>query len=179
MRPSDPSLARYYFLAPEGWLYQDLVQLNRHYLDQVSPAFDPDQRFTAAPPFENALMRLCFRTAFGKKYSPGTSAFTLRIAALQTALDQAQIACALERYRLAHGQFPDSLDALMPQYLDKLPHDIMNGQPLKYRRTDDGQFILYSVGWNEKDDGGAVATKSDGGRDIDKGDWVWRYPAPK
>ena len=38
--------------------------------------------------------------------------------------------------------------------IEKLPHDIINGQPLHYRRTDDGQFVLYSVGWDEKDDGG-------------------------
>lgn len=45
-------------------------------------------------------------------------------------------------------------DALAPQFIIKLPHDVINGQPLKYRRTDDGSFILYSMGWNEKDDGG-------------------------
>ena len=49
-------------------------------------------------------------------------------------------------------------------FIDKLPHDIINGDPLKYHRTDDGQFVLYSVGWNETDDGGivGVATNGDG-----------------
>ena len=52
---------------------------------------------------------------------------------------------------------------------------IINGRPLKYRRTDSGRFILYSVGWNEKDDGGVVAlTKNNPPRqDTEKGDWVW------
>jgi len=44
-----------------------------------------------------------------------------------------------------------------------LPHDVVTGDSLKYRRTADGRFLLYSVGWNEKDDDG----------DSDKGDWVW------
>ena len=59
-----------------------------------------------------------------------------------------------------------------------LPHDIINGQPLKYRRTADGRFILYSVGWNEKDDGGVVApAKGHPDRqDILQGDWIWEYP---
>ncbi len=46
----------------------------------------------------------------------------------------ARMAIALERYRLAHGEFPESLDALAPQFMEKIPHDIINGQPLHYRR---------------------------------------------
>jgi hypothetical protein len=50
---------------------------------------------------------------------------------------------------------------------------------LKYRRTDDGQFVLYSVGWNETDDGGTVAMRKGKTPSVnqDEGDWVWRYPA--
>jgi hypothetical protein len=40
--------------------------------------------------------------------------------------------------------------------MQKMPHDLITGAPLIYRRTPDGQFILYSVGWNEKDGGGRV-----------------------
>ena len=87
------------------------------------------------------------------------------------------MAIALERYRLVHGEFPESLDALAPQFTGKIPHDVINGQPLKYRREANGQFVLYSVGWNEKDDGGAVGLTQSGGVNNEKGDWVWRYPA--
>jgi hypothetical protein len=48
---------------------------------------------------------------------------------------------------------------------------------LHYRRTESGKFLLYSVGWNETDDGGAVALKKDGSEDRENGDWVWQYPA--
>jgi len=85
----------------------------------------------------------------------------------------ARVACALERYRLAHGGYPESLDALAPQYIHKLPHDIIIGQPLHYRRMEGGNFVLYSVGWNEKDDGGEVALNKNGVMDREKGDWVW------
>jgi hypothetical protein len=92
--------------------------------------------------------------------------------------NEALVVCALKRYLLAHGQYPETLDGLVPQYVQKLPHDIIGGQPLKYRRTDDGQFVLYSIGWNEKDDGGTVAwTDPKPPRvNLDKGDWVWEYP---
>ena len=45
------------------------------------------------------------------------------------------LACALERYRLANGQFPETLDALVPKFVAKLPTDVITGTPLKYRRS--------------------------------------------
>jgi hypothetical protein len=43
--------------------------------------------------------------------------------------------------------------------------------------TDNGQFVFYSIGWNEKDDGGQIALTENGSVDTPRGDWVWRYPA--
>lgn len=87
----------------------------------------------------------------------------------QAALNQAVLVCALERYRLKHGEYPPALETLAPEFIAKLPHDIVTGEPLKYRRTDDGKFLLYSVGWNEKDDGANP--------DRQNGDWVWPVEA--
>ncbi|MGN6553963.1 MAG: hypothetical protein ACTHLW_09595 [Verrucomicrobiota bacterium] len=60
-----------------------------------------------------------------------------------------------------------------------LPHDIITGQPLPYRRQNDGRFLLYSVGWNQKDDGGTVVRKKRSMSEVDpdQGDWVWPTPA--
>jgi hypothetical protein len=98
----------------------------------------------------------------------------LRAAAAQTAVDEAAIACALERCRLANGQFPESLDALVPKFISRLPNDVISGEPYKYHLRPDGQFVLYSVGWNEKDDGGVPGKTL---FDEKEGDWVWQYPA--
>ena len=98
-------------------------------------------------------------------YTKAVQTFALN----QTRADEAQIVCALERYRLAHGTYPESLNELVPQFIDKLPHDIIGGQPLKYRRTTDGQFLLYSIGWNEADDGGQLSSYP-----YSQGDWGWR-----
>jgi hypothetical protein len=97
-----------------------------------------------------------------------------KIAIDQTVADQAALACALERYRLAHGEFPERLEALAPAFMSRLPNDVITGQPYKYRRTNDGQFILYSVGWDEKDNGGTPGKTL---FDLNQGDWVWQYPA--
>ena len=112
--------------------------------------------------------------------------YAQKVARGQTAVNLARVALALERYRLAHREFPEALDVLAPQFLEKIPHDVIGGGPLKYRRTNDGQFVLYSIGWNETDDGGVVEPKVVGVSDrvirnpildYSQGDWVWRYPA--
>jgi hypothetical protein len=85
----------------------------------------------------------------------------------------AMITCALERYRLANGIYPDSLAQIWPQFPGEIPHDVIDGQPLKYQRIDDGRFRINSAGWNEVDDGGKVGVKQSGYYDIKAGDWVW------
>jgi hypothetical protein len=80
----------------------------------------------------------------------------------------------LERYHLARGEYPETLDALAPQFIQTIPHDLIGGQPLKYRR-EKGEFVLYSVGWNQNDDGGVDGLRKEGLLDIAKGDWAWPY----
>jgi len=111
---------------------------------------------------------------------PALSHSVQKFAFAQTGADAAALACGIERYRLTHGQFPESLGALVPEIISQLPHDILNGQPLKYRRTADGQYLLYSVGWNETDDGGVLALKPQS-ESIDQaaGDWVWHLPVER
>ncbi len=66
-----------------------------------------------------------------------------------------------------------TLQALVPECVKSLPHDIITGQQPRYLRTDDGKFLLYSVGWNQTDDGGVVASQNNGATDLASGDWVW------
>ncbi len=90
-------------------------------------------------------------------------------ASKQTYVDEAVIACAIERYRLAHGTLPATLADL---HMENLPHDIITGGPLHYRVTG-GDYILYSVGWNATNDGGKVVVGSNGFLNNMEGDWVW------
>ena len=95
----------------------------------------------------------------------------------QTFVDEARVACALERCRLTGGNFPESLAALTPQFIESIPNDVIDGQPLRYHRLADG-YILYGVGWNKIDEGGQIILANDKQKssDVKKGDWVWRYP---
>lgn len=71
-----------------------------------------------------------------------------------TQLEMVKTVIALKRYKLRHGQWPETLDALTPEFIPAPPRDLMDGQVLRYRRQSEGGFILYSVGKDGKDDGG-------------------------
>lgn len=87
----------------------------------------------------------------------------------------AGLACALERYRIAKGGYPEKLDALLPDFLQKLPHDPCDGKPFRYRLSDGG-YLLYSIGMDLSDDGGNVKDV----REEQSGpDWRWWSPLPK
>ncbi len=94
----------------------------------------------------------------------------------QALVDLARVACALEKFRLAHGKLPGKLDNLVPDFMERLPHDIINGQPLTYRVKGRDQFLLYSVGWNELDDAGEASDGVGKAEKLASGDWVWKYP---
>jgi hypothetical protein len=67
-------------------------------------------------------------------------------------------AISLERYRRRHGEYPTSLDALTAELLGQVPIDLMSSQPIRYRRlSEDGTFLIYSVGTDGIDDGGNPA----------------------
>jgi hypothetical protein len=66
----------------------------------------------------------------------------------------AQVALAIERYRLETGRCPDTLSVLVPEYMAAVPMDPCDGQPLRYKQRENG-YVVYSVGGNLRDDGGA------------------------
>jgi hypothetical protein len=122
-----------------------------------------------------------FFTMLNRIVLPDLSTSIKRFALTEAATDLAITAVGLERFRLANGNYPETLDDLSPKFLKRVPLDVINGGPLHYRLNSDGRFTLYSVGWNEKDDGGKFATQKGTqrgtvGLDYEKGDWVWCYP---
>ena len=62
-------------------------------------------------------------------------------------------AIAVYRYQKRYGQLPNSLDQLVGEFLDAVPIDQCNGQPLHYQTNSNG-FKIYSVGVDGVDDGG-------------------------
>lgn len=174
-----------FHLVPRGWFDQNKASVGRMHLDLILPAVNPEARQVtpakvqeAVSGLERELRQFSPYNFFARLLLPALNKASERAAQGQAAVDLARVAGALERHRLAHGQYPESLDALAPRFIAQLPHDLINGSPLKYRRADDGTFLLYSVGWNETDDGGTtVRYKDQHGLNWQEGDWVWRYSA--
>ncbi|MBN1807259.1 MAG: hypothetical protein JW837_18585 [Sedimentisphaerales bacterium] len=65
-----------------------------------------------------------------------------------------QTALAVERYRLAEGHLPQSLENLVPAYMESVPKDPFDEQNLRYIKRERG-FVVYSVGEDLTDEGGA------------------------
>ena len=68
---------------------------------------------------------------------------------------------ALELYKRRHGSYPTSLEQLTPGLLPAVPLDRFNGKPLRYELRD-GKPLLYSVGADYEDNGGAPSPNGAG-----------------
>jgi hypothetical protein len=121
---------------------------------------------------------------------PTNRSFAGRALLMAARVNQACIACALERYFIKHQSYPESLTQLVPEYLPNVPIDPIDEHPMRYRQ-EGGRYRLWSLGFDGIDDGGVVkgGPMDDplrprlGGQDYE-GDWVWSYerlvpPAPK
>lgn len=69
--------------------------------------------------------------------------------------DATLTAIALEIYKRKTGAYPESLAALVPQFIPAISPDRFDGRPLKYKLAD-GKPILYSVGADRQDNGGRL-----------------------
>jgi hypothetical protein len=169
-------------LMPSGWLYQNMLTMSRWYqqfplatVDEKTHCVFPGTAESGAKAFEG--MRAVPYSAFAKLLLPAVDKATAKSARMQAYVDLARVACALERYRLANGRLPDTLDVLGPRFIAAVPNDVIGGKPLRYRPDSKGGYILYSIGWNQTDDGGDIGWSSEKNHksvDATKGDWVWK-----
>jgi hypothetical protein len=87
-------------------------------------------------------------------------------------LSCAVAAVAAERYRRRQGRWPDSLEALVPGQLARVPADPYDGRPLRYRRHAEG-VVVYAVGPDRQDNGGTLDDKNPGRAGTDVGFRLW------
>jgi hypothetical protein len=171
---------------PGGWLDLNKSQIV-DFEFRVLAGVDPKERRVHPEVLRNLDVELQHDEAIPRRFLPWNILFAvtmrpltnaqMKFAQAQVSTDQALVACALERYRLANGAYPAALDVLTPQFIDAVPHDVMNGEPYRYRLNADGTYLLYSVGWNQRDDGGIEVKEENGvSRDYTKGDWLWPMP---
>ena len=135
-------------------------------------------RTNAVPGVFRALGLETFGWIFGFEGSLATS--VRKVETMEATRRVVVTAIALKRFQLASGHLPEKLSELTPKFLESVPLDAVDGQPLRYRRNTDGTFLLYSVGENGVDDGGdpSGATSLYTYWSNPKArDWVWPQPA--
>jgi hypothetical protein len=151
------------------------------YLDQVDLMIDAtDRSWMEAKAVGNAISARLPVGPAPRAAAPGQAA-TLRLAPIFSASCSAvarwsanaratDAAIAAELYRRRNGTFPDRLDDLVPDFLPGVPRDPFDQQPLRYH-PGDAACIIYSVGRNGRDDGGAT-------HDDFEGDLLYELRAP-
>jgi ABC-type transport system involved in multi-copper enzyme maturation permease subunit len=153
-------------LQPRAWWYESCIQVHnagRNAIEQVDLAagrIQPANNWSelSGLPLDSASRELLQPSSWWGA-NPASVAFA------QTSVNQATVACALERFRLANRAYPETLDQLVPALLARVPHDAVSGRPLIYQPGGGGSFILRGVGPNGTDDRNKQPSD----------DWLWTY----
>jgi hypothetical protein len=158
---------------PRGWFRLSQVKSNEYFDRAVAHGLQvgtkiPEDAILRSTNYFQSLPYVIYRAA-----SPAFDNIPKSYAHAQVFHDQVLTACALERFRRKNKSFPEKLDALSPEFLAKVPHDPVDGAPLRYRREDQGGFVLWSVGLNLIDDGGKTNPKESSRQ---QPDWVLQVP---
>ncbi len=166
-----PGTFAFFNLCPRGWIDQNKATIAR-LQDVISAGVKAKNHRIEVAKVPTATQLDAMANSFspykiiGRYAIPNVVRAITVLAQNQVRVQQAIIACALERFRLEHGKYPDSLEWLSPELPERIPVDPLTGTPFLYRLKD-GIFTLWSVGWNMTDEGGIK------GRDDTSGDWVW------
>jgi hypothetical protein len=176
-------------LLPDAWYDLNAVKLVRTEMD-----------YLVRPLRDEGLKETCEKSAGLEKrvkemkasMNPFDNLATLAVPAFiriverclytQVMMDQALIACVLERFRLENeGRYPESLAELTRLDGRALPVDLMSEKAMGYALDGKGRYRLWSVGWDGIDDGGKrvvneqepMRTKFSERNYV--GDWVWDF----
>ena len=153
------------------------------YLDQLQTALDTLRGLSDGRSYRSLVPRLTdSRTDFERKASgaagfryvgcrtvlPGYGKAIETLVKNETLRQLALAGLGVQRFRIRHGRAPDTLEALTPEFVARLPIDLFSGRPVLIKPSSSHPNpLLYSVGRNFLDDQGAA--------DLDL---VWPIPAP-
>lgn len=140
-----------------GWFSGDLQE----YLGNMEEMIDASRMpYAEARPIyaviESRINNQSILPSLSTTLIPSLTRVHTAMTANDTRLNLGSAAAAIERYRLTTGTPPERLDDLVPAYLNGLPEDPFDQQPLRYRSEGNG-YTLYSIGGNGVDDGGTPA----------------------
>jgi len=127
---------------------------------------------TNPPDMDAALEELPRYCLITRIVLPATDASAMSELRHEAMMRATLVGLAVKRYQLTNDDWPPSLDALKPTYLDHIPIDPFDGKPLRYVVEDDIANV-YSIGKDGVDDEGVVYDAA-GERRTDGTDAVFR-----
>ncbi len=113
----------------------------------------PGERLKQFRRISNEVQQLSFLHLMTKQTTPALTRVAELDLRARAHLELAKTALAIERYRLVGGKVPERLEELVPRYLQEVPSDPFDGNPIRYRRTEPG-YRLYSISDDGQDNGG-------------------------
>jgi hypothetical protein len=167
-------------LIPTSVIRDNQLRLNQYLeemgarIDATHRTLDLDGKTPSSPEFISGSIEQYYYF-LARLTGPVYGGIEERYIRVQTLLDEARLACALERFRLKQGAYPATLEELTPGFVAEVPSDIYAHAPYRYERTDAGSFRLYSVGKDRHDDGGQIDPKLSEQRQLDA---IWLYAPP-
>ena len=165
---SDKKAGWFFKVLPRGTRYQNMLVYNRLMDDYLLQGYNPDLRQVVPTQVDRNSAELMKAIEVKGPYNylaglgiPNFSKALQTVARNQAAIHMALLACELEKQKTYPKELPENI----------VPLDTTTGKPLMYRQ-ETPRYLIYSAGWNAKDDGGNVTSKAD----MHSPDWVWAYP---
>jgi hypothetical protein len=177
LRLQNAALRATWAIWPAGWFNEDkagYIGTIQRYIDAVNhpkelpPTLTEIESARAGSSVWNKIRNPLSQVAMPAIMSPAK-----RIAATQTILRSLATACAVERYRMAHGRLPATLENLVPAFLPSVPTDPLTGKPLCYKPSESSSYLIYGTGWDQTDNAGSSVTALTGlsSRFENQADW--------
>jgi len=168
---ADSWLMTLYDLRPAGWTASDravYASTIQEWIDDLELA--PERgidlgRFAALP--KSAFQT--FQHPLSSVALPSLDGSLRRALRVENDVRLAEVSCAIERFRIENGRLPESAAEVASLLTPPaLPEDLPHAQPVQYRKTGEGSYLLYGLGLDGTDDGGSPE-----GRGHLSKDWVW------
>ena len=141
----------FYKYGPSGWHQRNRVlhsEMTQRRIDFIRAGKPLSQLNSLGFPDQGSFYNLFALDNGSEKSTSVESAQTL------DAFSLCSVAIGLQRCKISMGEFPKSLDQLVPTFLPALPKSYFDGRTPSYRIEPNGQFKLWYFGIDGDDDGG-------------------------
>ena len=139
-----------FWFIPKGWFYQNAVN-HCNFIEERKQILDNiirDRRSSPMSAYYEKLSAKIKRSPYsilaGFLAIPMDKAL-YRVGASQTAAELCNIACAIERYRLAKDNLPEDLSKLTPDYLTVIPISLFDGKEFRYHKISESEYRLIAA----------------------------------